>query len=149
MINFKNRLEIISPEFSNKILLASDEILREIAVISSSFAIERTKLVNPILEESLTQLRAGIIGDQDLIDKLEDLVYELDLIQWEIRELWKENQAGEEDYVKAFYEARAANAVYYALQPISQLAAVESTYEAIAATDDLPTLEKLILNKLE
>ena len=134
---------------SNKILLASDEKLRLIAIISSSFAIDRTKLVNPILEESLSDLKSGNIGDQDLIDKLEGLVYELDLIQWEIRELWNENQAEEDNYIKAFYKARAANAVYYALQPNSQLAAIESTYEAIAATDDFSTLEKLILDELE
>ena len=149
MIGIENRLSLISPELSSELLSLSDEGLRKVALEVSSYAIEQTELKDPIVGESLKALSRGNVGDLELLERLEEFVYKLDLIQWELQIMWEEDKVDEEEYIAAFRRARAANALYFALYSDNQVAAVESAYESIAAIDDLKKIKQIISNEFK
>ena len=64
------------------------------------------------------------------------LTEELDEIAWDVRSNLRQ-RAAQQAYLAAFARARAAAAVRFALEPDALCAALESVYEAQAATADL------------
>ncbi len=109
--------------------------LRSFAIACASFAVERA------LQRDDERRRAQLVGalrGQASAEDVRALVGEYDKTE---SALWfayddGRGKATQEEYKAAFAKARAANAVLFALERDPQLAAVESAYEAIAATDD-------------
>ncbi|MEZ2226359.1 MULTISPECIES: hypothetical protein [unclassified Microcoleus] len=141
----ENRLEIIAPEQSEMLKQATISEQRNAAKAACKFAIERTSLSHPILDEGLEALEKGQCGDVSLQNKLQSLVDRLDEIQWDLQEKMGEGNIKLSDYLAAFHTARAVNSLYFALYADPFVAASEAIYEAHAATDELVTLKQKIL----
>jgi hypothetical protein len=127
---------------------ASDDQLRIVARAASTLAVERTGLRDPVLDTALSALESGQPADTSLRTQVEALVQQLDEAQWEPQDQVHAGQAGA-PWAKAaqraaFRRARAANAVYFALDADPRRAAHEALYEATAATQDEEALAELI-----
>jgi hypothetical protein len=141
----ENRLEFIDAEQSEMLKQATIAEQRNAAKVACKFAIERTSLSHPILDEGLQALEKDRYGDFSLQNKLQSLVDRLDEIQWDLQEKMGEGSIELSDYLAAFHTARAANSLYFALNADPFVAASEAIYEAYAATDELVTLKQKIL----
>lgn len=141
----ENRLELLDRDLSTILEKASVSQQRKATIVASCFAIERTKLSDPIVEQALKAIEIGNLGDESLREKIESLVNQLDEIQWNLQDKMEEVETDMSTYLAAFQQARAANSLYFALDDNALIAANESIYEADAATDDLATLKQLIL----
>ncbi|MEG3858890.1 hypothetical protein [Microcoleus sp. herbarium12] len=141
----ENRLEFIDAEQSEMLKQATIVEQRNAAKVACKFAIERTSLSHPILDEGLQSLEKERYGDFSLQNKLLSLVDRLDEIQWELQEKMGEGSIELSDYLAAFHTARAVNSLYFALNADPFVAASEAIYEAQAATDELVNLKQKIL----
>lgn len=141
----ENRLEFIDAEQSEMLKQATIAEQRNAAKVACKFAIERTSLSHPILDEGLQSLEKDRYGDFSLQNKLLSLVDRLDEIQWELQEKIGECSIELSDYLAAFHTARAVNSLYFALNADPFVAASEAIYEAHAATDELVNLKQKIL----
>lgn len=141
----ENRLEFIDAEQSEMLKQATLAEQRNAAKVACKFAIERTSVSYPIIEEGLEALEKGQWGDFSLLNKLQSLVDRLDEIQWDLQEKMGECSIELSDYLAAFHTARAVNSLYFALNADPFVAASEAIYEAHSATDDLVTLKQRIL----
>ena len=140
----KNSVELIDKELAACLERASSSQLRAAALAACKLALERTGLTDPIVEEGLKALTEGNYGDVLLRSKLGSLVDRLDREHWRLKELIEQGRADEPPYPSAFHQARAANAVYAALDSDAFEAAVDSIYEAYHATGDLVTLATVV-----
>jgi len=147
-----NRLSLIDPEFSAFLRQRTDLELRSVALAACQFALERTGLRDPLINTGLEALTNHNYGDLLLRSKVEVLVESLDEVQWNLQDAMKEGKANRIDYEAAFQQARAAHTLYFALDSDAFLAAIDSLYEANAATGNpskLSTdLRKVILENL-
>ncbi len=143
-----SRLDLIAPDLAEILPHATSAQLRDIALAACTIALDRTGLAEPLLERALVQLRHHRAGDVDLRRAIHDLVQQLDRTQWQIQAAVEAGNAPEAAYEAAFAEARAAHAVWYALDPDPVTAALESLYEAGAATDDPDALRSASLSVL-
>ncbi len=145
----KKRMELIDKALVVRLERASSSQLRAAALAACRLALERTSLTDPIIEEGLKALTAGDYGDPLLRSKLESLVNALDEIQWDLQDLLEEGRIDRATYEAAFNRARAANAVYAALDSDAFEAAADSIYEAYHATDDLAGLTGVVVAALD
>lgn len=141
----ENRLELLDQGLSALLEKASVSQRRNVALIASQFALERTNLNDPIVDQALKAMEIGNYGDESLREKIESFVNQLDEIQWDLQEKMDAGEAELSAYLTAFQQARSANSLYFALDADAFNAATESIYEADAATDDLVTLKQRIL----
>ncbi|XWK91154.1 MAG: hypothetical protein U7127_14220 [Phormidium sp.] len=141
----ENRLELLDRDLSTLLEKASISQQRNAALIASQFAIERTNLNDPIVEQGLKAIELGNFGDESLREKIEALVNQLDEIQWDLQEKMDAGETDLSTYLGAFQQARSANSLYFALDADAFNAATESIYEADAATDDLAALKQKVL----
>lgn len=149
MTSMENRLSLIAQDLSTRIYGEPAPIMRKIALIVSRFAINETRLRDPIIEEAFSALDTEVITNASLRERLGKFVERLDQIQWDLKELVDEGEIDKAEYLAAFSKARAANALYFALDPNEYIAATESIYEANAATNELATLKRLALRVLD
>lgn len=133
------RLKLLDPAIRQLLEGASEEARRRAASTVSRLAADRLGLSDPRLQAALERLRRGEYGDSPERRAIEAMTKELDESAWDIQDRVEAGAAAQADYVKAFRIARAANAVWCALDADPMEAAVEATYEAGAAIDD-PTL---------
>ncbi len=145
----ENRLELVDPDLSLRLARASDVQLRRIAVVASTFALERTGLDNPDIQEARKVVQEGKYGDHVARQHLQTVVDALDQHQWQLRDLADEGKTEFATYMAAFRRARAAHSLLYAFDTDPFVSAVESIYEANAATNDLFHLRLLILSVLD
>jgi hypothetical protein len=76
------------------------------------------------------------------------LVEQLDERAWDIQDRQASGTAADVDYLSAFGLARAASAIWYALDGSALQAAMESVYEAHAASGELETMRALVYTVL-
>lgn len=144
----ENRLELLDQSLARRIIESSPVEQRRVAVAVARFAIEHTSLEDPMVARGLDVLHAASIGDADLRREIMSRVEALDEIQWDLQDAVDEGRASEAEQLAAFERARAANSVYYALSLDPLEAALESTYEANAATGQLDRLREVALQNL-
>lgn len=143
------RLDLISPELLLRLGKASKEQLREIVHSVCRLVVERTGLENEIIDEVMEILDSGSQNNDSLRVSINNFVEALDEKQWNLQELVEIGQAKKSDYFSAFSRARAANALYYALDQDPLFSAAEVIYEANAALDDLTIVETLARSILD
>lgn len=139
-----SRLATIAPDLDQTVTQAPPATQRAIAIAAAEFAVERTHLTGPQVDAALEAAQDGRLGDTPERNDIHALAERLDEQQWTIQDLVDAGQATEEEHLAAFSSARAATALYYALDADTPTAALESAYEANAATDDLPDLHTLV-----
>ncbi len=140
----ESRLDLIAVDLADRIDRAPASQQRAAALAACRFALDRTGLDDRIVKEGMNALERGGYPNVLLQEKLTLLVEALDEIQWDLQEKVDAGRADQAEYLAAFSRARAAHAVYFALDPDPFVAAVESVYEANAATDDLPGLRQAV-----
>ncbi|MCL1470116.1 hypothetical protein [Argonema antarcticum] len=145
----ENRLELLECYLSTLLEKASVSQQRNAAIVASRFALDRTSLSDPIVEQALKAIELGNFSDDSLREKIESLVNQLDEIQWNLQDKMEEGETDISTYIAAFQQARSANSLYFALDANALIAATESIYEADAATDDLATLKQIILESFK
>jgi predicted transcriptional regulator len=145
LVEHENRLELVDPDLSKRLSRMTEMQLRAVALAVSRFAVERTGLSDAIIDRGLAALHEGRYGDPQLRSQLWSLVESLDEIQWDLQDAIDEGRASQDEYEVAFNRARAAHSVYFAQDPDALEAALEATYEANAATDDLAGLRAAVL----
>ena len=136
----KSRLQHIADDLGEDLIdrlsFASHDQLRFVAASMSKFAVTYVGLNEPRLQSALETLADGRFGDSAIRAALEGLVEELDSAGFNARDEFEAGRGPWEEYSRAFARARAANAVWFALDADPAAAAAEAIYEAHAAVDD-------------
>jgi hypothetical protein len=142
------RLKLLDPVLRQLINDASERAQRRAALAVSRLARDRVGIADPRLGSALERLQAGEYGDSPQRGAVLALTEELDEAAWDVNRRVEAGEADKADYLKAFRKARAANAVWYALDPDPMAAAAETTYEALAAVDDHEAVRKAVEGSL-
>ena len=144
------RLASVAPDLVDALSGVSEARLRTVARQVASWAAEEAGLTSDVAVSALAQLREWSSDRSVVSADLEREVRGLDEEAWQIQELAErdESEEGDErknaDYVRVFSRARAASALWFALQESPRTAAVEAVYEAYAATGDLDRLRAIV-----
>lgn len=142
------RLERINPDLFDRLRSASAIQQRAAARAACRFALDYNDLVGPIIDASWEAIETAKYGDSRPRKQLKAFVSQLEVVQGKVRDCVEEGQASRAHYIAAFRRARAANSIYYALSSDTFEAAIESTYEANAATSDIEGLVRAISSAL-
>ncbi|MGV8973119.1 MAG: hypothetical protein ACOH10_12425 [Rhodoglobus sp.] len=131
------RLASVAPDIVEVLGRNPPARLRAIAVDAGEWIVEIVGLVDPRLDAALAAMRDLRVGASPERNALKVLVDELDERAWEVQDDVDAGSAPQEAYIVAFSLARAASAVWFALDSDALHAALEAIYEAQAATGDL------------
>ena len=137
------RLGSVAPDIANDIAPLDESRSRIVNLALVEWALRDANLDDARLAAALVDLRRGERPTAVTRDGIRRLIDELDEKAWDIQEESAEPDS-EEGYVRAFRDARAVNAVLYALDDPSSEATTECAYEAQAARGDLDGLRRLI-----
>lgn len=138
------RISLIDPSLPSLFEQLSLEQVRAITLAVCKLAISLNKIDHPVVSEAMLNLEARHYDNTVLKEKLETLVNALDEKQWSIQELLDKHKASEKDYLLAFKQARACNALLSALQTKPLDASTDAIYEAYHAGVDLKSILQLI-----
>jgi hypothetical protein len=130
-----DRLETLSPGLARKLRRASAMKQREAAVAASEFAIIKSKLEHPLVDEARRQLRTGHIFARQERAAIDALAAQLDDEYLDSKEAAEVGAAPADDYLRAFAKARTVAALSFAGSDAPD-AAADSIYEAAAAVGD-------------
>lgn len=131
------RLESIAPDVAGDLIAGSEQQLRRVAERLVGVALAEARVTGAPVEDGLSALTAGQFGDGPTRDALKRFVDELDVAAWDLQDRVEEGLAEQTEYLAAFVQARAAMALWFALDGNPLAAAMEAAYEAEAATDEL------------
>lgn len=130
-------------ELASIIENANIDQLRSISSAVAQFVVKRSTLSHPLITEAFQHLSTAPYSNLELRDSVRKLGERLDEKYFELQELCEDGKATEAQVSAAFAKARAATAVASALGDVALTAAVETAYEAFAASDDSPSLIKV------
>lgn len=130
------RLNTIAPDLVEQLEREPEPRLRTMAEGVVDAALRDAEIRSETVDSALAALRAGRYGESDERSATKALADELDEAAWDIQERVDAGEAEQEDYLSAFRRARAATALWFALDDDPRTAAMEAAYEARAATDD-------------
>jgi hypothetical protein len=142
------RLATIAPELVQVLERKRPADLRAVAAAVSEWIVAQVALVDPKVDAALAALKQARVGETPERDHLKVLVEELDERAWDTQDQVEEGLATEQQYLDAFALARAASAVWFALETHALESALESVYEAQAATNDLAGVRRVIQDLL-
>jgi len=142
--SIESRLVLADRELYNAIQDENPVQRRRAAKALANWVVKRVGLEHPMISEVLTEMSTERPGNSTAASRLEKLAEELDLECFELEEREEAGTASKDQVTAAFSQARAANAVAFALA--GDLA--EAAYEAIAATDDLTQARRVIVSAL-
>jgi hypothetical protein len=131
-----DRLETLAPELVRQLTNASPTRQRATAIVAAEFALERTGLRSRVIDESRRSLQA--VGQVSAAERtaLEQLRANLDSEYFQLQEAAERREAGSEEYLRKFAQARAVSALLFASMTNPFEASAEAIYEAAAALDD-------------
>jgi hypothetical protein len=141
----KYRLQVTEPELLNVLRSQSSERLRKIAIEVCRFALERSELSSPLVDEAMGFLKRGYPVPARVKTDLRDFVDRLDRQYFDLKEAAEAADNGDEMWHPTFHKARAAAAVLFACEEDPLFAAAEAADEArVAAHDDTSGLRQVI-----
>jgi hypothetical protein len=138
------RLSTIAVDLVERLAVQPPVRLRRAAADVVHLAVQRTELIDPILDAALAALRDGKYGDTYERSAVQHLTGELDVIAWETQKSAEEANSSMQPYYAAFVRARAAASVKCALDSDALNAALEAVYEAQAAVNDLTIIRTVV-----
>lgn len=138
-MTFAHRISSVAAGLPDRARQMSDGELRDLARRSAEWAVSRTGVQDPAIDAGLEALTSGR-PSQDARIAVHKAVERLDQVAFEMQVGVDSGGASEEDYLRAFAQARAAAAVQYALADDPREAAMESMYEAQAADGSVDEL---------
>jgi len=119
-----------SPELAARLPAAPEAQQRRAALSACEFALAKSGLEHPLVDEAMAALRDGRPVSPAQRENLQRLVDELDARSDGLRETAEEAGTSEEEADAFFSQARAAQAVCFATGDDALEAAVEAVYEA-------------------
>ncbi|HEX4444628.1 MAG TPA: hypothetical protein VHZ81_13745 [Galbitalea sp.] len=131
----ESRLVSVAPELVREIERQKPAALRAIALSVSEWVIREVGVVDERLDRGIAALEGTTEISPSLRSDINVLWDGLDVKAWDIQDLIEGGEATEGEYEAAFFRARAANALWYALDPELLMGTLECVYEAQAATD--------------
>jgi hypothetical protein len=137
-------LTSVAPDVVELIERQTPEGRREVAVAVAAWIVDRVGLADPRVDAALEQFRAQHNGSPPEREALRGLVDELDEAAWEIQEQVDRGAAPQSRQLEAFALARAAAALWYALEADPMNGAIEAAYEAQAAVGDVGTVRQIV-----
>jgi hypothetical protein len=133
------RLATVAPDLVSRLDSLSDDQLGNVVAVAAREAVTRSGLDEATVSTALDLIGPGE-PDTSARWAVEVIGTQLDERAWDIQELENDSQ----QYLDAFQRARAAWAVFFALDPDRRVAAVESIYEAQAALGSIDELRRLL-----
>jgi hypothetical protein len=130
------RLDAIARDLAEQLERESEPRLRRVAERVALAALGEVSLEGDRIDRAVEALRAARYGETSERAALKALVDELDEAAWDLQDEVEAGRPDQADYLAAFGRARAAMALWFALDGDPLEAAMEATYEAEAATDD-------------
>jgi hypothetical protein len=130
------RLNTIAPDIVEELEREEEPQLRLAAERVAGAALREADVRDETVERALRALGDGRYGDSEERSAIKALADRLDELAWDIQERVDSGEADQKDYLAAFRKARAATALWFALDGDPRTAAIEAAYEAQAATDD-------------
>jgi hypothetical protein len=139
-----SRLTTIDPSLVAALDAAQPTQRRAASLAAVAFAVTANASTQPILDAALQVLRVGSLADTEILTAVNELVSQLDDHYFSLAELAESGGASQDTVLVAFQQARAANALAFALAGQAD----EAIYEAFAATNDVAGLRKLVVSAL-
>jgi hypothetical protein len=130
------RLNTVAPDLVERLEAEGQPELRRLTANVVEAALREQDVRDESVDRGLEALRAGRFGGTEDRAAVKALADRLDELAWDLQEQVDAGEAEQDDYLAAFRKARAATALWFALDPDARSAAIEGVYEAQAATDD-------------
>ncbi len=115
----------------------------------ADLALTSAAIADPRIAAAQEALAIGLCGDSKARSELAELIQELDEKAWKIQEQVDRGRRAYDDYSMAFRRARATAALWSALEADPCVAALEATYEAQAAAEDMTPIAEAAREILE
>ena len=147
-INTMSRLETISSSLAVSLRQASEIRQRAACLAACEFAVEHSGVDSPVVEQTLQVLRQSNPVAPQLKRELEALTQCLDDKYFGLQEAAENGTATEDEWKRAFSQARAASALVFASGGDAFEAACEAIYEATATVDDTSELVTIVAQAL-
>jgi hypothetical protein len=143
-----SRLETISNSLVNALRHASENRQRTACLAACEFAVAKTGVSSSAVEQALQLLRASQPIPAELKQDLDALTQRLDEEYFDLQEATEDGNASEEEWKRAFSQARAVSALAFAAGEDAFDAATEAIYEATATVDENEELLAIVLKAL-
>ena len=143
-----DRLATVASALVSELTAASPDQLRRVALAAAEAATAQTGLSDPRLDGARRAVAEAQFGSSGELEALESLVAELDEAQWNLKDELEEGKVLLGVHLAAFRKARAAGAWVFVLDADARRAAMEATYEAFTAIDDLDALSGVVRQAL-
>jgi hypothetical protein len=145
----EGKLSTLDPELFARLTRAPDEALRRLALAACRYAVQTAGLEYPVIAAAIQSLSEQKPLTPEEYSELRQLVMALDAIQVDTRNREQLKQKTPQEAKKTAGQARAVNTVLIALNEDPVIAALESIYAAYQASDDWPSLKKILMEVLE
>lgn len=119
-----------------------------IATAVAIAATERTSLDDPVVAEAVSALLGSAGCEPDLRDRVEQVVRRLDEDSWDAQEALDARGRNTVGELSEFARARAAHAVWFALDSANASDAQDAVYEAHHAIGDSERLRSIVNEQL-
>lgn len=143
-VEMNSRLASVAPDIVDALTHQSTHTLHIVAKSAAAWIVDRTDLVDPRVDAGMAALGQGNFGPSTERSEIKALVEQLDEEAWDIQDRLDAGAGADPDYLAAFGLARAASAIWYALDVDAHQAAMESVYEAQAVSGELEALRTLV-----
>jgi hypothetical protein len=134
-MNGFDRLSTISPELASELRAQSPTAQRQISRSISVWIAGEVGLEDPRISAGLQALTQQNATTLETVDAVKMVVDELDEAAWDMQDQVDVGLRSGDEFDIVFARSRAATAVWYAFNPDPLVAALESAYEAQAASD--------------
>ena len=134
-------LDSAFPGLVRQLEAANPEGQLAVALAAAQTAIRRTQLREYRVDAAVSAKRIGESAEREDVRVLSD---ELDEVAWTIQARMHQGAAAEEEYTRAFRRARAASALFFALDENPLSAAIQALYEAHHAIGDAEALRQVV-----
>lgn len=143
-----SRLETISKSLATALHHAPANRQRAACLAACEFAIAQTGVGSPAVEQALRMLRSSQPISAELKHALDTLAQRLDEEYFDLQDAAEESDATEDEWKRAFSQARAVSALVFAFGENAFDAASEAVYEATATVDDNQELLAIVSKAL-
>lgn len=130
------RLNTISSELAEKIMVAQPQQQRAAALVACRISMAQTSMTLTVATETLKALEANEQISEQTRATLRNLTDELDLRYFELMDGEATDFAAETTARQFFSQARAIASLAYASEGNFPMSVVEAVYEAALSTDD-------------
>jgi hypothetical protein len=130
------RLDTVAPDLVERLEGEEEPELRRLTANVAQAALREQDVRDESIDGGLAALREGRFGDSEEREAVKAFADRLDELAWDLQERVDAGEAEQVDYLTAFRKARGATALWFALDADARTAAIETAYEAQAATDD-------------